>query len=78
MPDYDTDELRAVIANILNEPHLIGDIICICEVTDQNGDVGFVTLHNENEMTVWKELGMLYLRIMEINNGHFVLDGDDG
>jgi hypothetical protein len=77
----DADRIRNAIQEVLADDHpdgdegpfLIGDLVLIAEVTDQDGSINLFTLHN-TDITRWKEIGFLHDRLSEITNeGHFEL-----
>ena len=75
----DTDRIKTAIQEILvedGERVMVGDLILIAEITPESGEMFLLTMHN-NEITRWKELGFLHDRVLEINEGHFVLGGGD-
>ncbi len=78
--DGDTDKIKTAIQEILvedgGERVMVGDLILIAEITSESGEMFLLTMHN-NEITRWKELGFLHDRVLEINEGHFVLGGGD-
>ncbi len=78
--DADTDRIKTAIQEILvedgGERVMVGDLILIAEITPETGEMFLLTMHN-NEITRWKELGFLHDRVLEINEGRFVLGGGD-
>ena len=62
----DTDGIRNAIAQIIaddfDEAHLIGDVTLIAEITSQEGEIFLFTVSSD-EITVWKERGMLTHRL---------------
>lgn len=62
----DSDYIREAIAKILvdddNDPHLIGPVTLIAEMVGSDGKDYLFHL-NSDDMTVWKERGMLMYRL---------------
>ena len=79
---HDSDRVREAIADIIagdgNEPHLIGDLTLIAELTSPEGETHLFTLWSDG-MTVWKERGMLMHRLDRLGAMAVVteLDEDD-
>ncbi len=64
--DTDSDQIRSAIASIIEgdgeEPHLIGAVTLIAEMVAPDGETYLFHL-NSNDMSVWKERGMLLYRL---------------
>ncbi len=77
------DHIRDAVLKVLEDddegPFMIGDLVLIAEITPSHGEPHLLTLHNE-DISHWKELGLLHDRLLSITQGHFVLgsSGDEG
>ncbi len=60
------DGIRDAIARIITDdgedPHLVGDVTLIAELTSQEGETYLFTV-SSTEITAWKERGMLMHRL---------------
>ena len=74
--DHVRDAIRLIVDDQESENVMVGDLVLIAEVINGDGENQLMTLHN-TEISRWKELGFLHDRITSIENGHFVLGGDD-
>lgn len=65
----DADHIRNAIQEILKddgeEPHMVGGIVVLAEMTHSDGDVYLFTL-NSGDLTPWGEIGMLQHRLMTV------------
>jgi len=60
--DYIRDAIAQIIADDDEEPYLIGDITLVAEMIGQDSETYLFHLTSD-EITVWKERGMLMYRL---------------
>ncbi len=81
----DSDHVRNAIAQVMADdppdddgPYVIGDLTLIAELTSKEGETHLFTLTSD-EMTAWKERGMLSFRLDRLTARSVVneLEDDD-
>jgi len=78
MSDFQ-DGIRQAIIDYADEPIMVGNFVVLAEVIDSEGSHAAFVGHNA-DIPVWRELGLLNMRLEDIRMGGFDMfevAGDD-